>query len=158
MKKACRFIWWILAGEILTLFYKDSSFKKKYALAKWPDKIKILCRSLWELNKKIFLDVKEYDYEWKFDEFKSYFEKESKIIEKKIKEIAEQAKSLNKEKVDEIIAKIKEKVMELKEKAEDSIDDMMGKYEIQEKIDEMISKIKEIEKNVEKKVRKATEK
>lgn len=158
MKKACRFIWGILAGEILTLFYKDNSFKKKYTLAKWPDKVKVLFKNIVELNKKIFFDIKEYDYEWKFNEFKDFYEKESKILEKKIKELTEQAKTLNKEKIDEITQNLKVKIQNLKEMAEESIDDVMEKYAFQEKIDEMIAKIKEIEKNIEKTVKKTVQK
>jgi len=158
MKKAYRLIWWILAGEILTLFYKDNSFKRKLSLAKWPDKVKLLFKSLVDLNRNVFLDVKEYDYEWKITEFKDYFEKEYKILEKKVKELGLDMKSLSQEKVEEVIKNLKKKIMKLKEMAEESIEDVMEKYEVQEKIDDMVSRIKEIEKNIEKSVKNATEK
>lgn len=153
MKKLKWVVGAFLLWEISTLIYKDKSFKSKLEKKQWFDKVKFLFQSLVDLNKKLFYDVKDYDYEGKIEEFKVMFENEKKDIENKIKDLSKQALDLKDEKMVPVIKDIEKKVKTLKKWIENTISDLDEKYDFEDKIDIIVKKVNELKKKTKKKVK-----
>ncbi len=144
MKKFKLLAWAFVAGQIATMFYKDKNFRDKFNQVDWFEKVKTLVNSLVDLNKKIFFDIKEYDYETKFNEFKSYFDAERSKIESKIDEIKSQVGKINDEKLQPMIQDIYDEAMRLKEKVVENAEYLDDKYEIKDKANKLVEKAKNI--------------
>lgn len=132
----------LLLGQTLTLLYKDKALRDKLSKNDWFEKIKILVNELVDLNKRIFFDIKSYDYEWKTNEVKAIINMEIKKIEKKIHELKKKASKLNKTQIQPLIAEFEQKASEYSQKAYElkdhlnsTIKDLNEKYQIEEKIE-----------------------
>lgn len=143
--------WWVAAfvlWQVATLFYKDKWFKDKISEAKWTDKLKLVFDELVELNKKMFNDIKDYDYSAKVEDFKSFFETEKQNIENKIKELSEKFNDLNETQVKPFIQDIEARVQALTQIVSEKVSDVNEKYKLEEKISLLKDKINEIKNKV----------
>ncbi len=143
MKKVKFLVWAFLAWQIATIFYKDESFREKFKNAEWLDKAKVLFDSVLDLNKKIFFDIKDYDYETKIQDIKEYFEHERQKLEEKFEYIKWQADKINQEKLKPMIKQLESDANYLKDKLVENAEYIDDKYEITDKVDKTIKKIKE---------------
>lgn len=144
MKKIKLIAWAFIAWQIATLFYKDKDFKSKISELDSVEKVKYLFNSLLDLNKKIFFDVKDYDYDNKINLFKSYFDNEKLKLEAKFEELAAQIWKLNEEKLQPLVKDLEEKAYQLKDKVYENVEYFNDKYDLQEKADELVEKIKNL--------------
>lgn len=144
MKKICWILTWFVAWEIVALFYKDDKFKKTFLKAQGTEKFAVLWQWLVRLNKSVFFDVKNFDYEGSLQDFKKMFDKEKKNIEKKIDEIKWNIGKMNKDQLMPMIEDLQEKLYDLKDKALDMIDDIKERYEIDEKIESFLKSVKDL--------------
>ena len=52
-----------LAGEMIALRHKDKDFKDRFKEAQGVDKLKVLAKGLFNFNKDLVDEIKEFDYE-----------------------------------------------------------------------------------------------
>lgn len=146
MKKLKFGIGLFLAGQLAALFYKDKSFKDKLKEASWMDKLKVMFNWLVDLNKKLFKDISEYDYEWKMHEINSYISDEKEELEWKIDDLKKKLQSLNKDKLQPMLWDIEKKANSFKKVIEETIEDLNDKYDLEEKLSKVMKKIEELKK------------
>lgn len=148
MKKAKFFIWAFLVGQIATLFYKDQNFKKKFNEVEWLEKVKLLFNNVVDLNKKIFFDIKEFDYEWTYYELKDILNNEISKADEKIKQLKDKADEINKEKIIPVLEELEKKADYVQNKLYASYHDLDDKYDLESKYYQLKEKIEEIRNKV----------
>jgi hypothetical protein len=87
------------------------------------------------LNKKLFFDVKTYDYDSKINEVKSIIDMEREKLEKKVDDIKDKANKLNNEQIHPLIEEFEEKAQDLMKYAKDTIHDLNERYHLENKIE-----------------------
>ncbi|UFX83326.1 hypothetical protein [Candidatus Absconditicoccus praedator] len=148
MKKAKFFIGAFLVGQIATLFYKDQNFKKKFNEVEGLEKVKLLFNNVVDLNKKIFFDIKEFDYEGTYYELKDILNNEISKADEKIKQLKDKADEINKEKIIPVLEELEKKADYVQNKLYASYHDLDDKYDLESKYYQLKEKIEEIRNKV----------
>ncbi len=150
MGKIKYWILWILIWETIALLYKDKELIKKLENKDWFDAIKIIFNDIVDLNKKLFFDVKTYDYDSKINEVKSIIDMEREKLEKKVDDIKDKANKLNNEQIHPLIEEFEEKAQDLMKYAKDTIHDLNERYHLENKIEIVKWKILELKNRLKK--------
>lgn len=153
MKKMKLIKVWITAfllWEIATLLYQDKELRTKMCNkeSKCSDKLKLMVDKLVDLNKRIFFDIKEYNYKNNFETVKSKFLEEKDIIWKQILELKEKAMKINNETIKPTLIELENNFESLKEKLQDKWEDVSEKYDVEEKIKFIKWKIVEVKEKI----------
>lgn len=151
MKKIKTILGALLVWQATALFYKDKSFKDKFKDAKWMDKFTVLFDSMFDLNKKLFKDIKEFDYSGEYEKLKSVIFEEKEVVEQKIDTLRNKWDDLNEDKIRPMIKEIEEHTKNLSNMIEekytelkDKYDDIKDKHEFDEIVDNIKAKTKEL--------------
>ncbi len=137
-----------IVWQVATLFYKDESFRKRFNEVDGFEKAKVLFNNLLDLNKKIFFDIKEYDYQWKSNEIRQMINIEISRAEEKLNELKNSADKINKEKVQPIIEDLEDKSEYIKNSISESYNDLNEKYDLETKYEQLKEKVNELRKKI----------
>ncbi len=138
-----------LIGQIVTIFYKDKDFREKFRESQGFDKVKTLLNELVDLNKNIFIDIKDHNYEESYQKIKEYVETEKEKLESKVEELASKVWQRNEETLQPLIEDIEERIKHLKETTEENVKNLNEKYALQEKLNNLKAKFEEAKKKTE---------
>ncbi len=141
-------------GQAAVLWYKDKALQKKVNSAPtFSQKAKLFFNAWLHTNKEMVTDVKNFDYEGKWEDVKAYFADEVKNLEEKLNEfeakVAEwkdKANDMAHAKAEEIGTMIQEKITDIQSKLMDRWDDINEKGDVKEKVETIKKKYEQVKK------------
>jgi len=136
---------WFILWEIVVLWYKDEELKGKVG-AEWnlKNKISVVFKELVDLNKKIFDDIFDLDYNQRFVDLNSYIDDKMVNINEMIWNLRVRFNDLSEQQIKPMIKKIEDEISVLKEHLRDWVNDVKEKMKLEEKIEFLSTKLNEL--------------
>ncbi len=158
LKKWKRWAIGFILGQAAVLWYKDKNLQKKVAKAPtFGKKAKAFFDGRLDTNKEMIEDVREFDYEGKWEEVKAFFQKEVAMLESKLEEledkVAERKEKANEaahKKAQEISTMVQERIEDVQEKLTGRWNDINEKYQVEEKVKLLQNQYEKLKKQLDK--------
>lgn len=144
---------WILAGELIYMFRKDTKFRNKVQNAEWIDKLKEIANGLIDFNKWVFNDLQASTANlWENEtvvNLKEKFSEEYETIKTEIDKLSTKVKEYkDNPEVQKVIDSTESKLIDRKNTIVSKYNELNEEYHFDEKIDKLIAKLEKTKKDL----------